>query len=43
MQLYEYDFYAWTQKQAALLKSGQWDQLDIANLVEEIEALGRQE
>ena len=43
MALYDRDFYAWTQEQAALLKSGQWDQLDIPNLVEEIETLGRQE
>ncbi|MFT0797727.1 DUF29 domain-containing protein [Synechococcus sp. R5-12] len=43
MALYDCDFYAWTQEQAALLRSGQWDQLDIPNLVEEIEALGRQE
>jgi hypothetical protein len=43
MALYDRDFYAWTQEQAALLRSGQWDQLDIPNLVEEIEALGRQE
>ena len=43
MALYDRDFYAWTQEQAALLKSRQWDRLDIPNLVEEIEALGRQE
>lgn len=43
MQLYDRDFYAWIQEQSALLKSRQWDQLDIANLVEEIESLGRQE
>ncbi|MFS8804246.1 DUF29 domain-containing protein [Synechococcus sp. R55.6] len=43
MALYDRDFYAWTQEQAALLRSGQWDRLDIPNLVEEIEALGRQE
>lgn len=43
MALYDCDFYAWTQEQAALLRSGQWDQLDIPNLVEEIETLGRQE
>ncbi len=43
MQLYDCDFYAWIQEQAALLKSGQWEQLDIANLVAELEALGRQE
>lgn len=43
MALYDRDFYAWTQEQAALLRSGQWDRLDIPNLVEEIETLGRQE
>ncbi|MFS8875378.1 DUF29 domain-containing protein [Synechococcus sp. R5-13] len=43
MALYDCDFYAWTQEQAALLRSRQWDRLDIPNLVEEIETLGRQE
>ncbi len=43
MQLYERDFYAWTQEQAALLRSGRLDQLDVVHLAEEIEALGRQE
>ena len=43
MALYDCDFYAWTQEQAALLRSGQWGRLDIPNLVEEIETLGRQE
>ncbi|MBW4550856.1 MAG: DUF29 domain-containing protein [Aphanocapsa sp. GSE-SYN-MK-11-07L] len=41
--LYEQDFYAWTQQQAELLRSGKLDDLDIDNLVEEIESLGRQE
>jgi hypothetical protein len=41
--LYESDFYAWTKEQAALLKSKTWEQLDLANLIEEIESLGRQE
>ena len=41
--LYETDFYAWTQKQAHLLKSKTWEQLDTVNLIEEIESLGRQE
>jgi len=40
---YELDFYGWTQEQARLLQEQQWSQLDIPNLVEEIEALGRQE
>jgi hypothetical protein len=41
--LYESDFYAWTQEQAKLLHKGAWECLDIPNLVEEIESLGRQE
>lgn len=41
--LYEVDFYAWTQEQAALLSNGQWHSLDIENLVEEIESLGKQQ
>jgi hypothetical protein len=41
--LYETDFYAWTQAQAELLKLGKLDALDIANLVEEIESLGKQQ
>ena len=41
--LYEKDFYAWTQEQAKLLLEGAWPHLDIANLVEEIESLGKQE
>lgn len=41
--LYETDFYAWTQEQAQFLQSGTWEQLDIPNLVEEIESLGKQQ
>lgn len=41
--LYETDFYAWTQEQAKLLSHHQWSQLDLLNLIEEIESLGRQE
>lgn len=41
--LYDKDFYAWTQEQASFLQSRQWSQLDLLNLVEEIESLGRQE
>lgn len=41
--LYDQDFYAWTQQQAELLRSGTWERLDIDNLVEEIESLGRQQ
>lgn len=41
--LYDSDFYSWTQKQAQLLREQQWHQLDLNNLIEEIETLGRQE
>ncbi|MGB3493305.1 MAG: DUF29 domain-containing protein [Elainellaceae cyanobacterium] len=41
--LYESDFYDWLQTQASYLKKQKWEQLDIEHLVEEIEALGRQE
>jgi len=41
--LYETDFYAWTLAQAKLLKERDFEHLDIPNLVEEIESLGRQE
>lgn len=41
-ELYEEDFYAWTQEQAKLLQAGMWGALDIPNLVEEIESLGKQ-
>lgn len=40
---YDTDFYAWTQQQAQLLRSGAWELLDIPNLVEEIESLGKQQ
>jgi hypothetical protein len=40
---YELDFYAWTQEQSELLILGQWQALDIENLVEEILSLGKQQ
>lgn len=43
MTSYNTDFYAWTREQAEHLKTGQWEHLDIENLAEEIESLGRQE
>jgi hypothetical protein len=42
-QLYDADFYAWTLEQSKLLQSGDWQSVDIPNLVEEIESLGKQE
>ncbi len=40
---YKQDFYGWTQEQVALLKSGRLADLDIDNLIEEIETMGRSE
>ena len=40
---YDQDFYGWTQEQAALLKAGRLNDLDITNLIEEVEAMGRSE
>jgi hypothetical protein len=39
--LYEQDFYAWTQEQAALLRKGVVHDLDLTHLAEEIESLGK--
>ncbi|HEX7985322.1 MAG TPA: DUF29 domain-containing protein [Duganella sp.] len=41
--LYEEDVIAWAERQAALLRSGQWSQLDIGNIAEEIEDVGKSE
>jgi hypothetical protein len=38
---YTQDFYAWTQEQAALLRESKVHDLDLTNLAEEIESLGR--
>jgi len=40
---YDNDFYSWTQEQANLLRNGQFNNLDIPNLIEEIETMGRSE
>jgi hypothetical protein len=41
--LYEVDFNLWLEETAKLLRQGQLEQLDIENLLEEIEAMGRSE
>ena len=43
LNLYEDDFYAWTQEQAMLLRSQQLSRIDLPNLIEEIESLGKQQ
>jgi len=42
-QLYDTDFYAWTQQQADTLRGGNLAGLDVENLIEEIESMGRSE
>jgi Domain of unknown function DUF29 len=41
--LYERDFCLWLEQQAALLREGRLDELDVANLLEEIESMGRKD
>lgn len=41
--LYERDFYAWANEQAALLRAGKLDSADIENIADEIESMGRSE
>ena len=38
---YDEDFLAWTEQQARLLRAGEFSQLDIANVAEEIDDMGR--
>ena len=38
---YDTDFYLWTQQQAALLRQGQLQAVDVTNLAEEIESMGK--
>ena len=43
MSLYEQDFYAWANEQAALLRAGQLSAADIEHIAEEIESMGKTE
>lgn len=42
-QMYETDFVEWIDEVAALLKQSKFSELDIENLIEEVESLGRSE
>lgn len=42
-QLYDSDFYAWINEQTAPPRAGKTDEIDLANLAEEIECLGKRE
>jgi hypothetical protein len=41
MTTYDTDFYMWTQQQAALLRAGKLHELDLSNVAEELESLGK--
>jgi hypothetical protein len=41
--LYEQDFYLWIQTTLAILRERKLEQLDIENLIEEIDSMGRSE
>ncbi|MGH6897845.1 MAG: DUF29 domain-containing protein [Geminicoccaceae bacterium] len=41
--LYERDFYLWLEQQASRLREGRLEELDVANLLEEIEDMARSE
>jgi len=43
VDLYENDFYAWANQQAALLRAGQLSAADIEHIAEEIESMGKTE
>ena len=40
---YDQDFYSWTFRQAELLRAGRYAELDIPNIAEELESLGREQ
>lgn len=42
-QEYEKDFYAWTTHNARLLREGNLSEIDIENIAEEIESMGKSE
>ena len=41
--LYETDFYVWTQEQARLLRERRFNDLDLDNLVDEVQSVGSSE
>ncbi|CAN1210075.1 DUF29 domain-containing protein [Tumidithrix helvetica PCC 7403] len=43
LPLYDRDFWLWTQETIHLLKTRDFDRVDLDNLIEEIESLGRSE
>ena len=42
LNLYDQDFFAWTQEQAKFIKEKSFDKLDLIHLFEEVESMGNQ-
>lgn len=42
-ELYEQDFFEWTQTTAALIRAGKWQAVDRESVAEEIESLGKRD
>ncbi|CCQ50077.1 Protein of unknown function DUF29 [Crocosphaera watsonii WH 8502] len=42
-KLYNIDFNLWSKQQAKLLREGKFNELDLENLIEEVEDLGKSE
>ncbi len=42
-ELYEQDFFEWTQTTAALIRAGKWQAIDPESIAEEIESLGKRD
>lgn len=40
---YEHDFYAWSVKNAELIRQGRWEEIDQENVAEELEYMARRE
>ena len=40
-ELYEHDFFTWTQTTAALIRQGKWYEVDPERVAEELESLGK--
>ena len=43
IQTYEDDLYAWALKNADLLRQGRFAEIDVDNIAEELESMGRSE
>jgi len=43
LRLYDQDFYLWIETTAKQLKDGRFSEIDLENLIEEIESMGRNE